>query len=99
MRDLNYSMKQVCNRNRDGSHATRSNRERMLDLVATQINLMGYRDAKTVQNLKPKHVHQLVEKWQKEGITVGTIKNRMSYMRWLAEKTGNTILVKPTNEA
>lgn len=97
MKDLNYSIKQVCDRNRDGSYATRSNRERMLDQIATQILRMGYRDAKTVQNLKPKHVHKLVERWQQEGIAVGTIKNRMSCLRWLAEKIGDSHLVKPNN--
>lgn len=98
MKDLNYSIKKVCDRNRDGSFTTRSNRERMLDQVATQINRMGFRDAKDVQDLKPKHVHRLVEHWQKNDIGVGTIKNRMSALRWLAEKVGNNNLVKPRNE-
>lgn len=98
MQDLNYSMKKVCDRNRDGSHATRSNRERMLDQCATQVRALGFRDAKTVHDLKPKHVHKLVESWQKQGIATGTIKNRMSALRWLADKVGQGSLVKPSNE-
>jgi len=98
MRDLNFSIKQVCDRNRDGAQAARNNRERMLSQIATQIHELGFRDAKKAHDLKPKHIHLLVEKWQKEGIVVGTIKNRMSCLRWLAEKTNKPDLVKPTNE-
>ena len=98
MQDLNYSMKKVCDRNRDGSYATRSNRERMLGQCASQVRALGFRDAKTVHDLKPKHVHKLVESWQKEGIATGTIKNRMSALRWLADKVGQPHLVKPSNE-
>ncbi|MFK8051265.1 MAG: phage integrase N-terminal domain-containing protein [Halioglobus sp.] len=98
MQDLNYSMKKVCDRNRDGSHATRSNRERMLGQCATQVRALGFRDAKTVHDLKPKHIHRLVESWQKQGIATGTVKNRMSALRWLADKVGQANLVKPSNE-
>lgn len=98
MQDLNYSMKKVCDRNRDGSHATRSNRERMLGQCASQVRALGFRDTKTVHDLKPKHVHKLVESWHREGIATGTIKNRMSALRWLADKVGQTDLVKPRNE-
>jgi hypothetical protein len=32
VRDLNYQLKALCRRNRDGSHATQRDRERMLTL-------------------------------------------------------------------
>ena len=34
MQEINYELKQLCQRNRDGSFATRANRERILDLIA-----------------------------------------------------------------
>ena len=37
MRDLNYELKQMCRRNRDGSFATQRDRERVLDLVKTTL--------------------------------------------------------------
>ena len=43
MRDLNYELKQMCRRNRDGSYATQRDRERVLDLVAGQLQELGYR--------------------------------------------------------
>ena len=39
MRDLNYQLKQLCQRNCDGSYATRADRERMLALFANQPSL------------------------------------------------------------
>ena len=81
MRDLNYQLKQLCARNRDGSYSTQANRQRILDLVARQLSAMGYRRMST-HSLKPKHVDALVRHWMSEGMTPGTIKNRMNCLRW-----------------
>jgi len=43
MKDLNYELKQLCRRSRDGSYATQADRERTLDLIADQLLAMGYR--------------------------------------------------------
>ena len=87
MRNLNYELKQMCRRNRDGSYATQRDRERVLDLVAGQLQELGYRHM-AAASLKPKHVEGLVERWQAEGLAIGTIKNRMAELRWWAEKIG-----------
>ena len=34
MRDLNYALRQLCQHHRDGSYATQTDRERILDLIA-----------------------------------------------------------------
>ena len=52
MRDLNYQLKQLCARNRDGSYSTQANRQRILDLVARQLNAMDFRRMST-HSLKP----------------------------------------------
>jgi hypothetical protein len=98
MRDLNYALKQLCHRNRDGSFATQADRERILDLIADQLHEMGFRhmDAGSV---KPKHVEALVAGWLAEAIAPGTIKNRMSALRWWAEKIGKQNIVARTNAA
>ena len=38
MRDLNHDFKELCRHNRDGSYATRVDREHILDLVADQLH-------------------------------------------------------------
>lgn len=96
MRDLNYQLKQMCQRNRDGSFATQRDRERVLGLVASQLQELGYRHM-TAASLKPKHVDGLVARWQTEGLAVGTIKNRMAELRWWAEKIGKQNVIARDN--
>ena len=97
MRDLNFELKQICRRNRDGSYATQRDRERVLTLVATQLHEQGYRHM-TAASLKPKHVDALVERWKAEDLATGTIKNRMAELRWWAEKIGKQNVLARDNE-
>jgi hypothetical protein len=98
MRDLNYQLKQLCERNRDGSFATRADRERMLALFANQLHEMGFRRLR-VENLKPKHIEALLERWKAEEIAAGTMKNRLAVLRWLAEKIGKENILARDNDA
>jgi len=97
MRDLNYQLKQLCKRNRDGSFATQQNRERLLALIGDQLHALGYRGMNT-QSLKPKHVETLVERWQGEGLSIGTVKNRMAALRWWAQKVNRQNVIARSNE-
>ena len=98
MRDLNFSIKKLCDRNRDGSFSTQSNRRQQLNQISNELRDLGFKDVKSTENLKPKHVWRLVEKWQRENLSTGSIKNRMSNLRWVAEKIGNTSLVAKDNK-
>src|SRR5208282_6216267 len=86
MRDLNYALKQLCIRNRDGSFGTQAKRERLLNQIAEQLEDMGFRHM-DAHSLKPKHVEKLVERWLVEKLAPGTIKNRMAALRWWAQKS------------
>lgn len=98
MRDLNYQLKQLCLRNRDGSYATQMARERDLCLAALQLSEMGHRHM-GVHSLKPKHIVNLVERWRTEGLSAGTIKNRMAHLRWWSEKIDKRSIVARDNSA
>ena len=98
MRDLNHDFKELCRHNRDGSYATQADREHILDLIANQLHEMGHRDLRA-QNLKPKHVEKLVARWLAEELSPGTIKNRMSVLRWTVQKLGKDNIVERTNAA
>jgi len=98
MQALNYELKQLCARNRDGSFATQADRERILTLVANQLREMGFVNMQA-QSLKPKHVEKLVERWTAEGLSTGTVKNRMTELRWWAEKIGKANVVAKSNDA
>jgi hypothetical protein len=60
MKQLNYELKQVCKRNKDGSFSTQVNRERILTQIANQLNDLGFKKLKAT-GLKPRHVKALIK--------------------------------------
>ena len=96
MRDLNHDFKRLCQRNRDGAFSTQHDRERILTLVANQLHDGGFRGLRAT-GVRPKHIEHLVQRWQAEGISAGTRKNRMAALRWLAEKIGKRSIIANEN--
>ena len=97
MRDLNHQLKKLCGHCREGAYGTQNKRERMLTLMANQLHALGYRGM-TARSLKPKHVETLVKHWFAEGLSIGTIKNRMAVIRWWAHKVDKQNVVARSNE-
>lgn len=98
MRSLNRDFKLMCQRNRDGSFATQHDRERLLTMVANQLHEDGFKNLRA-QGIRTKHIEHLVSRWQAEGASTGTMKNRMSALRWMAEKIGKENIVARDNVA
>lgn len=96
MDDLTYTLRQLCLRNRDGSHATQADRQRSLSLAARQLSEAGFRQMRAT-SLKGKHVEALLQRWQAEGQSTGTLKNRMAHLRWWAEKVGKAGILPADN--
>jgi site-specific recombinase XerD len=97
MDKLQWDLRQLCSRNRDGSYGTQAARSRDLDLCARQLKEMGYRDMRS-SSLKDKHVSALVTRWQSEGLSPGTVKNRLAHIRWWAEKVGKPSVIPNDNQ-
>ncbi len=98
MKDLNYQLMSLCKANRDGSYATQATRSRMLDLIANQLHELGYKHMQA-RSLKPKHIEALVSLWKDQRISVGTFKNRLSALRWWANKVGKADIIARDNNA
>lgn len=96
MRQLNFDLKQLCTRNRDGSYATQANRLQILQLVADQLHESGFKDLRA-KGLRPKHIEALTQRWLAQSLNAGTIKNRMAQLRWWAEKIGKGNIVAREN--
>ncbi|OEH66810.1 MAG: integrase, partial [Psychrobacter sp. B29-1] len=45
-------------------------------------------------DIKGRHVNALIRRWKLDGVSIGTIKNRMANLRWLAEKIGKSDMIK-----
>lgn len=98
MKKLNWDLMQMTKHNKDGSFATQADRWHTLDLIARQLEELGFKNMRAT-SLKPRHVEDVVKQWLNEGLSTATIKNRMSYLRWWAEKIGNPSIVSGNNKA
>lgn len=96
MKDLNYQLSKLCRDNRDGGFSTQATRSRLLDLIANQLQALGFRRMQST-SLKPKHVDALLAQWREQGISVGTLKNRLSTLRWWAKKVNKPSIIAGDN--
>jgi len=91
------SLVQILKRQHDGAFTTRADREKSLKRILKSLYEDGYQ-LEHVKYIKQRHIIHLVNKWKQEGASAGYIKNKMSHVRWLAEKLGKPNLV-PSNDA
>lgn len=95
MNKLEYGLKQIADRNRDGSFSTQANRRKILSMCAEQLKDLGYKTKQmNPSDFKGRHVNALLRQWRNDGVSVGTIKNRMAVLRWWAEKVGKSDMIK-----
>ncbi|RBW47292.1 integrase [Psychromonas sp. B3M02] len=97
MNNLNYELKNLCTRNKDGSFSTQNSRGKRLQNIANLLHANGYRKM-SASSLKPKHINSLVQHWTKEERSPGTIKNYMTALRWWAEKIGKPSIISRSND-
>ncbi|WJR67089.1 phage integrase N-terminal domain-containing protein [Neorhizobium sp. CSC1952] len=98
MDDLTMDLVRLCQRNRDGSQGTQANRRRGLTAMADDLADLGYK-LPSAGSLKPKHVEALVEKWLDTDTTDASIRNRLTWLRWWAEKVNKPNVVNRDNAA
>lgn len=88
----------LCDRNRDGSFSTQAARRDILAQAGNRLLSHGFRNL-GAQGLKPKHIDVLLKQWQADGLSTATMKNRVSHLRWWAEKIGKQNVIPETNQA
>jgi len=93
---LAYDLKNLTLHSGAGSHLTRNQRHRGLQLIARELAALGYR-LPSARSLKPKHIQVLVASWKGAGLSAGTLKNRMSWVRWWAGQTRKTSVLPRDN--
>ena len=83
-------------RHRENSYNTQRARRVIVRMIANQLGDMGFMRLKA-KNLKEKHAVALVERWKNEGLSAGTLKNRMGVLRWVYEKVGKSRVLAKRN--
>lgn len=85
-------------RHRENSYGTQRARRAIVKMIAQQLNDMGFMRLKA-KNLKEKHALALIERWRSEGLSAGTLKNRMGVLRWMYEKVNKSWMLARRNGA
>lgn len=88
----------LCRANRDGSFSTQATRKSILNRIANQLHELGYKHMQA-KSLKPKHVEALVSLWKEQDLSVGTLKNLLSGLRWWARHVGKDDMIPKDNNA
>ena len=96
MRQLNFALLRLLDDDRQGSHGSRRARRYVLAQAAETLHRLGYHGLRA-RGLKGRHVEALVEEWRRQGLSDGTIKNRIAHLRWLARKIGKPGIVRRDN--
>lgn len=96
MNDLAMDLVRLCLHNRDGSLATQANRRRGLSAAAADLYQLGFRVPQAT-SLKPKHVTALIDYWYGQGLGTATVKNRLGWLRWWAEKVDKASIIPRDN--
>jgi len=82
--------------NKDGSYRTQADRHRSLIHIAKTLHQLGYK-LDSLRSMKQRHIVALVKHWQQQGDNAGSIKNRMSHLRWLMIKFNKSTVI-PNND-
>jgi integrase len=82
--------------NKDGSHSTQASRRATLHQIADDLKKLGFFNL-SVHGLKPKHIEKIINHWKAQNLREGTIKNRMSHLRWLSQKINKPAIVARSN--
>lgn len=85
----------ILTHNRDASYRTRDDRQKYLLKMTKDLYNAGFQ-LDHIRFIKPKHIWHMVNRWQ-NGVGVGTMKNRLSHIRWLMEKLNKQDIV-PSND-
>lgn len=98
LKSINYSIYEFMKQQKGKlSHATLYDRTKRLEAMAKELHGLGF-EPTHIARLKQKHVEILVKKWQKSGVSVGAIKNRMSDLRFVCRELNRNNVVKGNDE-
>ncbi|MBD1391458.1 integrase domain-containing protein [Neiella sp. HB171785] len=94
--DFLYQAKGLLRQHRVGSQATQAARLKTMTLIDRQLREAGVKRLQ-LRNLKPKHIERVLSLWKEQGLSAGTIKNRMAHIRWVSERIGKSGLCAASN--
>lgn len=96
LKDALYSARKLFEYANDLSFASRYDYEIDTRLAIAQLHEAGI-PISHVKHFKEKYIKLLVERWQEEGLSIGTLKNRVTKLRYVAKKINKPTII-PSND-
>jgi len=75
------------------SYQSMADYKSILQMSLAQLSQMGF-ILRSIDSLKQKHIEKLIQQWQENKLSAGTIKNRVSVLRRITELSGRKEVVK-----
>lgn len=94
--DLQHSIFVILKNNRDGSYATKADRQRILYQFAKDLVGLNYK-LRNIYHLKPKHIEVVINHWKEKKLSNATLKNRVAVLRYLTTKINKPNII-PSND-
>lgn len=91
-----YSANQLLKKTRGLSFKTIADYKKEAKLMLTQLNAGGYQ-LFNIRHLKRRHIEYLLKQWKEQKLSIGTIKNRMSKIRFICKLIGKRDIVPRDN--
>lgn len=79
------------------SYQSMADYKSILQMSLAQLSKMGF-ILRSIDSLKQKHVEKLIQHWQENKLSAGTIKNRVSVLRRITELSGRKEVVKSNTD-
>lgn len=98
LKSMHYAINEFCKKHQDQmSFETKNSLSKRLKTIANDLHELGYK-LPNISNIKQKHIQALIDHWKTNGLTPGTIKNRMSNIRFVCKAYGRETVVKSNTE-
>lgn len=94
IKSVHYSIHECMKKHKgEFSRATFSDRTQRLEAMFKELHSLGY-ETTHIGRVKQKHIGILVKHWQASGVSIGSIKNRMSDLRFVCRVYNRNNVVK-----
>jgi site-specific recombinase XerD len=98
LKSIHYAINEFCKMQQGQmSFETKNSLSKRLKTIANDLHTLGYK-LPNMRNIKQKHIQALVDNWKANGLSAGTIKNRMSNIRYVCRAYGRETVVKSNHE-
>lgn len=106
MTKLQYKFSRLCDRDHYDVGGTKNRKRRELDLIARQLKALGWSHLESPGAIGGRHINSLLNCWSEglpehgwKAVGPGTVKNRLSSLRWMLQKIGRESIMHPDNDA